>query len=207
MTERTSSAPLRPKPIALVVTDAGPLITLALAGELDVLIQKDGIHVFVPDMVRFEVLRHIDKPGAQEIDAWIRRNEPDKVTVSSTEEFQEFQIVLGAKPNARSRGRGEAAAAEVLKRELAKGDRIGILLFEDGDLRTNTYIVKAPDNVLIISTAQFLMGLEREGLIASAEEILDRVTSARGLEVKEAHLHATAGAEEREDDWSADFAP
>lgn len=73
--------------IILIVTDAGPLITLALAGSLDVLTQKDGIRVFVPDLIRFEVLRHIDKPGAFEIDQWIRSNEPDKVCVASTEEF------------------------------------------------------------------------------------------------------------------------
>lgn len=193
------------KPISLVVTDAGPMITLALAGELDVLIMKEGIHVFIPDMVRHELIRHIDKPGAAEIDAWIRRNEPDKASVASTEVFQEFQLLLSLKPEAKSRSRGEEAAAEVLKRELAKGDRIGILLFEDNDLRKNTYLVRAPDNVLMISTAQFLLGLEKEHIVENANEILDRVTSARGLEIKETHILATPGAEEREDDWHNDF--
>lgn len=195
------------KPISLIVTDTGPLITLALAGELDVLIIKDGIQVIIPDLVRFEVLRHIDKPGAREIDAWIRSNEPDAVRVASTEEYEEFMLLLSLKPDARTKSRGEAAATEVLKRELARGDRIGILLFEDGDIRRNRYTITAPDNVLMISTAQFLKGLEREGLIPSANEILDRVTEARGLEIKNPHQHATPGAEQRSEDWAEDFRP
>ena len=195
------------KPISLIVTDAGPLITLALAGELDVLICKQGIHVFIPDLIRFEVLRHIDKPGAREIDDWIRRREPEMVTVASTEEYQDFQLLLSLKPDARTRSRGEAAASEVLRRELSKGDRIGILLFEDGDIRANRYVLSAPDNVLMISTAQFLMGLEREHIIGSAAEILERVSAARGIEIRNRHLHATPGAEEREADWHGDFAP
>ena len=195
------------KPISLIVTDTGPLITLALAGELDVLIVKTGIHVVIPDLVRFEVLRHMDKPGAKEIDAWIRSNEPDAVRVASTEEYEEFMLLLSLKPNARTKGRGEAAASEVLRRELDRGDRIGILLFEDGDVRANKYTITAPNNVLMLSTAQFLRGLEMEGLIPSADEILNRVTGARGLEVKGLHQHATPGAETRSDDWAGDFNP
>lgn len=195
------------KPISLVVTDSGPLITLALAGELDVLIVKTEIHVVIPDLIRFEVLRHMDKPGAREIDDWIRNNEPERVRIASTEEYEEFMLLLSLKPNAKTKSRGEAAASEVLKRELARGDRIGILLFEDGDVRANKYTLTAPDNVLMLSTAQFLMGLEREKVIQSAEDILDRVTEARGLEVKIPHQHATPGAEDRNDDWSDDFGP
>lgn len=195
------------KPISLIVTDTGPLITLALAGELDVLILKSEIQVIIPDLVRFEVLRHIDKPGAREIDEWIRLNEPDAVRVASTEEYEEFMLLLILKPNARTKGRGEAAASEVLKRELARGDRIGILLFEDGHFRKNRYTISAPNNVLMLSTAQFLKGLEKSGLIHSANEILDKVLWARGLEVQNPHQHATPGAEKRLDDWAEDFNP
>lgn len=195
------------KPISLIVTDSGPLITLALAGELDVLIVKTEISVVIPDLVRFEVLRHMDKPAASEIDSWIRSNEPEKVRIASTEEYEEFMLLLSLKPNAKTKSRGEAAASEVLKRELARGDRIGILLFEDGDVRANKYTLTAPDNVLMLSTAQFLMGLERENIIESAADILDRVTEARGLEVQNAQLHSTPGAEGRNHDWSEDFSP
>lgn len=195
------------KPVSLIVTDSGPLITLALAGELDVLTAKKEIEVLIPDLIRFEVLRHLDKPGAREIDEWIRNNEPERVRVASTEEYEEFMLLLSLKPTARTKSRGEAAASEVLKRELSRGDRIGILLFEDGDVRKNRYTLTAPNNVLMLSTAQFLMGLEREGVIRNAHDILDRVTGARGLEIRNPHLHATPGAEERVDNWSEDFTP
>lgn len=49
--------------IALIVTDAGPLITLAVAGALDTL-KLLAARVVIPDMVHFEVVRHAGKPGA-----------------------------------------------------------------------------------------------------------------------------------------------
>jgi hypothetical protein len=174
---------------------------LALAGELDVLLAKKDIRVLIPDMIRFEVLRHIDKPRVREIDDWSRKNAPDRVSVVQTEEFDDFQVLLSAKPNAKTKSRGEVAASEVLSRDLSDGDEIGILLFEDGDVRANRYFINAPDNVLMLSTAQFLMALEQQSIINSAADILDSVTSARGLEVKDPHMHATPGAEDREADW------
>ena len=41
--------------LSLIVTDSGPLITLAVAGALDVLFLP-GLPVIVPDMVRHEVI-------------------------------------------------------------------------------------------------------------------------------------------------------
>jgi len=148
------------KPISLIVTDSGPLITLALAGKLDALTIQKEIEVVIPDLIRFEVLRHLDN-AAWEINSWIRHNEPEKVRVVPTEEYEEFMLLLRLKPNAKIKNRGEAAASEVLKRELARGDRIGILLFEDVDFRANRYALTTPDNVLMLATAQFLMGWER----------------------------------------------
>ncbi len=48
---------------ALIVTDSGPLITLAVAQSLDALLLP-GLPVMVPDMVRFEVIRDMSTPGA-----------------------------------------------------------------------------------------------------------------------------------------------
>lgn len=39
------------KPVSLIITDSGPLITLALAGELDVLTVKKEIEVLIPDLM------------------------------------------------------------------------------------------------------------------------------------------------------------
>ena len=52
--------------ISLIVTDASPLMTLAAAGSLDVLLLSRQ-RVIVPDMVRYEIVRFPEKPGATEI--------------------------------------------------------------------------------------------------------------------------------------------
>jgi len=189
------------KRIALIVTDASPLITLAVADALDTLLLVKA-PVVIPDMVRYEVARNLQKPGAQLITSWIRDNEPTRVRVATTEVFDEFQIVLNSKPDARSNNRGELAASEVLAKELRGGVDIGMLLFEDSDVRKDNFLVRVPDNVLILSTSEFLFGLESHGLIASATEILARATPTRGAEISERRMKATPGAEE----LAADFA-
>ena len=165
---------------SIIVTDAGPLVTLAVAGALDTLLLP-GLRVVIPDMVRFEVTRHLDKPGAQEILDWVRKNEPEKVYVGTTETFDEFEILLNANPRARSRSRGEESASEILSRELAKSnDWIGILLFEDADVTKTNFLVRLPDRVVVYSTASFLRRLEAKHLIDNAKEILEKALSVRG---------------------------
>ncbi len=93
------------KKFALIVTDASPLITLAIADALDLLLLPT-LPVVIPDMVRYEVARNLAKPGAQQITSWIRDNEPTRVRVATTEVFDEFQIILNSKPDARSSNRG-----------------------------------------------------------------------------------------------------
>lgn len=166
--------------VSIIVTDAGPLVTLAVAGALDTLLLP-GLRVVIPDMVRFEVTRHLDKPGAQEILDWIRKNEPEKVYVGTTETFDEFEILLNANPRARSRSRGEEAASEILSRELAKStSKIGILLFEDADITKSNFLVRLPDRVVVYSTASFLKRLESKHLIENAQDILRKALSIRG---------------------------
>ena len=165
---------------SIIVTDSGPLITLAVAGSLDTLFLP-GLRVIIPDMVRFEVTRHLDKPGAQEILDWVRKNEPEKVYVGTTETFDEFEILLNANPRARSRSRGEESASEILSREMAKSnDRIGILLFEDADVTKTNFLVRLPDRVVVYSTASFLKRLETKHLIDNARDILEKALSVRG---------------------------
>ncbi|MHB8370081.1 MAG: hypothetical protein ACYDBP_10450 [Leptospirales bacterium] len=174
-----SGSPEPPK-ATIIVTDAGPLVTLSVAGALDTLLLP-GLRVIIPDMVRFEVTRHLDKPGAQEILDWIRKNEPEKVYVGTTEIFDEFEVLLKTNPKTRSRSRGEASASEILSRELAKSnDKIGILLFEDADITKTNFLLRLPDRVIVYSTASFLKRLEHKHLIDNARDILAKALSVRG---------------------------
>jgi len=170
------------KHFCLIVTDSGPLITLGVAKALDAMLAPK-LPVIVPDMVRFEVIRDTSKPGAQEVADWIRAHEGVSLRVASTEVFEEFQVLLAAKPSTKTAGRGEQAAAEVLGKELANQDHGAILLFEDSNVRKQNFLVRLPDEVLVTSTSEFLFGLEELELLPSAEEILQRATAIRGNEI------------------------
>jgi hypothetical protein len=115
-------------------------------------------------MVQFEVTRHADKPGAREFIAWLDAND-GVVEIGITEEFAEFTEMLALSPALRTRNRGEMAAAEVLANVLDGGIDAGLLLFEDSDIRKANFLVRVPDNVLILSTSTFLHGLQRRHLI------------------------------------------
>lgn len=150
---------------SIIVTDAGPLITLALERALDALLLPK-LQVIIPDMVRFEVNQDIDKPGARDVAEWIRRLDGQGVRVACTEVFEEFEVLRGINAATKTRNRGEQAAAEVLSVELDKGDFGGILIFEDSMGSKPNFLTRLPDEVLVSSTSGFLYGLERHGLLA-----------------------------------------
>lgn len=61
-------------PVDLVVVDSGPLISLALAGELE-LLKSFRRPIRILDVVREECTRFRDKPGANELASWFVANE------------------------------------------------------------------------------------------------------------------------------------
>lgn len=182
------------KSFCLIVTDSGPLITLAVAKSLDALLLPK-LPVIVPDMVRFEVIRDLTKPGAQTVADWIRVNEGPALRVASTEVFEEYQLLVGVRPTTKTGNRGEQSAAEVLGQQL-RGKQFGaVLLFEDSNVRKQNFLIRLPDEVVVTSTSEFLFGLESQGLIPSASEILMRAVSIRGNEILERHLGSTASGQ------------
>lgn len=191
--------------ISLIVTDASPLITLAVAGELDVLLLP-RIKIIIPDMVRFEVVRHIDRPGAIDILDWIGEHENRDLVVGKTVEYDEFKILYKYDHNVKTRNRGEQAAAEILASELQHGADAAILLFEDSGIRKTNFLVRLPDNVLVMSTSAFLAGLQKKGWIKSADDILSRAVQMPGNGIRTRTVQATEGAEGLEDSWESSFA-
>jgi predicted nucleic acid-binding protein len=165
--------------ISLIVTDASPLITLAVADALGTLLMPE-VKVIIPDMVNFEVTRHINMPGSRELLDWIGAHQFSEVFVGSTESFYEFTILHELNPSIKTKNRGEQAAAEILERELNNGVDAAILLFEDSDIKKANFLIRLPDNVLIMSTSTFLDGLQQRNLIASADEILQKAVNIRG---------------------------
>ena len=184
--------------LSIIVTDTGPLITLAVAGSLDALLLP-GLPVIIPDMVRHEVIQDLSKPGATLVAEWIRSN-PHKITVAATEVYEEFMLLKSLNPATRTKNRGEQAASEVLGRELLEKDFGAVLVFEDSAVRKTNFLVRLPDNVVVTSTSEYLHGLESRHLIESAQLILDRAVDVRGKDILTRSL---AGTEDETDtNWS-----
>lgn len=193
---------------SIIVTDSGPLIALAVAEALDALLLPK-LPVIIPDMVRFEVIQDLDKPGAREVAQWIRRHDGQGVRVACTEVFEEFEVLRGINAATKTRNRGEQAAAEVLSAELDHRDSGGILIFEDSMVRKQNFLIRLPDEVVVTSTSEFLYGLEQQCLLVSAASILARAVGIRGNEITHRHL-STSGADqdaEQVQDWAAHMAP
>lgn len=175
--------------LSIIVTDSSPLITLAIAGELDVLLLPK-LRVLVPDMVRFEVIRYPDKPGSKEVAEWLRINSvAQKVFIESTEIFEDFLILQKAKPEHKIRDSGESAAAEVLNNVLQNKDFGAILIFEDSAVKKPNYLRRLPNEVVVVSTSEFLHGLQANNLIESADKILDKAVGLRGDQLRERHIN------------------
>lgn len=159
-----------------MVPDAGPLISLAKAGLLDLLLLP-GCPVHVVDQVRYEVTGSKQLPDAVLIGEFILRH---------PETMHEFSTAVGqaaasrrAGGEVRQPGQGEAAIAEFLQRlDEITGDpgTPVLLLFEDGDIRKSRFLL--PDSIHLLSTRAFLLGLERRGLIRSADEAWKQIEAA-----------------------------
>lgn len=154
----------------ILVPDAGPLITLAYAGGLDLLLRPDW-PVHIVDMVRVEVTRN-PTPTREAIAAFI---EQQRLTIVATEVGQRYQQHL-ADPSAshdpplRKAGLGELAIQEyMLRLGLEERPTPAVFLFEDHKIARRSFYV--PDHVRRISTRAFLLFLQEKGLIDSAADV------------------------------------
>ena len=190
--------------INLIVTDASPLITLAVADALDTLLLPE-VKVIIPDMVNFEVTRHINKSGACEVQEWIGQHQFKRVFVGSTDTFNKFIMLQQLNPSLNSRGLGETAAVEILQMEFDNGVDAAILLFEDSDIRKMNFIARIPDNVIVMSTSTFLDGLQKIHLIVSADDILQKAVKMRGDEILNREVIPMSNVEGLEETWPSAF--
>jgi hypothetical protein len=129
----------------------------------------------VPDAVYIEATRVHGALGAEQIVEWIN-DHLDRVRIIPTDIGIDQQRRL---EEGRSiRGLGEQAAIETLERFLrGHSEAEALLLFEDSDVNRRRAIVDV--RVSLISTGDFLRELEAEGLIQSADHILDAAARQR----------------------------
>jgi hypothetical protein len=158
--------PRRPPPKPLLLPDAGPLITLAYANQLD-LLQRPGWPLRLVDMVLYEVTRN-PTPSRDAIRRFV---EAQRVTLIETQVGRRYQRQLAAQPDQiRRAGLGELAIQEAINTLALKSPaQPAVFLFEDHKIARTSFHL--PDGTLRVSTRAFLLFLEQQGHIDSAAEI------------------------------------
>lgn len=158
----------------VVLPDAGPLITLAYADRLDLLL-KPGWPVRLVDLVLHEVTRNAT-PTSEKIGQWVGES---AIPILPTRTCQRYLAAqAGDAPSPRKSNLGEIAIQEAMT-ELALGEpgTTGIFLFEDHKIARASFLL--PDNCRKISTRAWLLFLEGKGWIDSAAAI-ERAAIANG---------------------------
>lgn len=153
----------------LVVPDAGPLITLAYAGRLDLLL---AIHIklVIIDMVQLELTRNITETSELILNFISKNNIEIKATEIGLKAIKEGDAFKKAHA-------GERAIQDFLfdfydENIKAEGkQKIALLLFDDHKIAGTAFVLH--DNVYTISTKSFLNRLEDLKIIESAQEVVN----------------------------------
>lgn len=165
--------------VRLIVTDTGPLITLAAADSLDYLLYP-AVPLYIPDAVLYEATRDAAMLGAQAILDWAQANS-DRVLTLSTQAFFNYVRNRESDPGWREKDLGERAAIEAIHDavHLAPDDR-ALLLTEDDRVLRRVLVTEAELNARIvpITTRDFLEGMEAARRIQSADEVYRRAEDA-----------------------------
>lgn len=147
----------------LLLPDAGPLITLAYADALDLLLAP-GWPVHIVDMVLHEVTRNAT-PTSATVGYWVTVH---ALPVVSTNTMQYHLQQLAAQvTGVRTANLGEIAIQEVMNSQALTGSgTTGVFLFEDHRIASTSFLL--PENCRKVSTRAFLSFLEETGAIPSA---------------------------------------
>ena len=181
-------AAAKPIKAKVIVTDAGPLITLAAADCLDYLTLPDML-VFLPDAVLHEATKDVEALGARSILEWRDAHKSSVVTVS-TEAFLHYVQDLERSPGRRMRDLGERAAIEAIHDAIPLGENERALLLTEDDKVLRQVLVVQPalsDRIIPLTTRDYLLELEFSGRINSADavytaaEAAGRKASMRGV--------------------------
>jgi hypothetical protein len=168
-----------PRDLKLFVVDTGPLITLAAARSLDYVLYVNA-DVVIPDAVLYEATHDAARLGAQDIIDWAKAHRPS-IEIAPTKVYEAFDAARATIPNFRQPDLGERAAVEVIEEpDRLVGDERGILLCEETTVLKRV-VVRDRDRIVEISTLDFLMLLESEQRIQSAEAVFELARQAGRL--------------------------
>ncbi len=162
------------KRCTVVIPDAGPINSLWVADQLPLLLKLD-MKIVVVDAVYDEMTSDTSYPKDRDVKNFIDSNQPPFV-VETTDigKLERTKRARGEKPK---KNAGELAIADFmssddgLRRYLAPGDPVA-LLFED----SAWHVFRKPPNLHLLSTVGMLRGMERVGVIKSADDIIHEMT-------------------------------
>jgi hypothetical protein len=153
--------------VSVLLPDAGPLFTLAAAEALDLLGAAE-LDVVLTDEVAFEATRNEASTAASRIRTWLATKPPYLRTVET--EIGAVARVARAQ-GLEPRDLGEESLLNAIRMG-SVGPGPYLVLFEDTRLIDPQFF--GPRPVHLVSTRAFLVGLERAGAIASADEVWER---------------------------------
>lgn len=158
----------------VIIPDAGPFNSLWVADRLDLLLRLD-MRLIVIDAVYDELTSDPSYPKDRDVKALIDGNRPPFVI--ETTEIGRLEREKRASGLKLRRNAGELAIVDFMSSEdglpkyVAVGDPVAIL-FEDADMR----VFNKPPNLHLLSTVGLLRGLEKVGVIPSADEVIYEMT-------------------------------
>lgn len=156
----------------ILLADAGPLITLAYADALDLLLLP-GWTVQMVDMVLHEVTRN-QTPTSRKIAAWVAQHQ---LPIRETSILRRYTEASAAGEVPRKANLGELAAQELMTDfALLAEPSVGVFLFEDHKIARASFLL--PEGCHKISTRAFLLFLEQKGWLASAAEVERKAVQA-----------------------------
>lgn len=197
--------------VEVVIPDAGPLISLAMADALDVLLVfNEGVRIVITDFVEFEVTRYRDqRADAQRICDFITRN-AGRIEIQQTlygkamkemfalrERFDEdpaFRTAMQAM-NVQSptlpKDVGELSIVSYVNSLITYPPGTPVLILAEDDFFLHSGAAN-PGNAHVLSTRAFLETLQALGKVPSAKAIWQRILTHRPL-VNKAAVDRRAG--------------
>jgi len=163
------------KRCVLAIPDAGPLNSLWVADRPDLLLRLD-MPIAVVDAVYDEVTSDPNYRKDAEVKAFIDSNRPPFAIEQTDIGAYERARRKAGKP--RKRNIGELAMMDFIsdeggvRRYLDSSDPL-LVLYEDQGLR----VFRKPANMHLLSTAGLLRGMEKAGLIRSADTVIAEMTN------------------------------
>ncbi len=172
------------QPIRIVLPDAGPLISLAAGDALDLLLLAQAdVRIVLTDMVEFEVTHRASE--------YVDGARIQQFLVKYADRLEVMTTTIGQLALPEMRRKLETGQSFAMPRDLGElsitnfvislrtenpGDPM-LVLIEDDWFIGNAYAI--PGNVHLLSTAAFLDGLEKLGLVPSASEVRMRIQQQR----------------------------